>query len=213
MRKLLTIIAALIICNAYGEAVYWMVDNSVSSVSGCEASGNITKPSNPTKTGYKFIGWKEDDTSFIATYVTNNGTSSTPTSTGTGSNTWTTTYSWGTVTGAWRCSTDSAPANNWNDSTGAGFTTNANPTLADNGCGTNNNPGCPNQSVSGNKARNCWCKMTNFAGKSVSSLAWVFVADRASPGTCASSCAFYCGFYSVQTYFGFRRALFGVAGS
>ena len=203
MRKILVLIAAMIMYNAYGEVVYWMADNSVSSVNDCNTGDNITKPSNPTKTGYKFIGWKEDDTSFIAQYVTNNGTSYTPTVSAP-NDTWTTTFSWGTVTGKARCSSISGTETCYNDSTGASCTKNANPTTTD----TTPNNGVINYSGSADKY--CWCKMTDFAGASVSSLAWVYLRSPGSTSSCVSYCTgASCGNY-VKSYSGFRRAVFGL---
>lgn len=62
MKKLLILIVALTICDAYGENVYWVAKFSTSSANTCSSGDNITKPSDPQRTGYRFIGWEEGTT-------------------------------------------------------------------------------------------------------------------------------------------------------
>ena len=205
MRKLLTLIAMMVICNAYGETVYWLTDGDVYEKTPCDSGNNVTMPTqgNPQKEGgFRFIGWKEGS---VYDFLATNGTSYTP-DRRTTDDTWTVTLSWGTVTGKARCSSTSAPANTsscWNDEN---CTTNANPTTTDT---------TPNNGVidySNNTDKYCWCKLTDSDGLvDVSSLAWVFIADDGSSSApeCAATCALLCS-GRVRVYPGLRRAVFGV---
>jgi hypothetical protein len=51
--------------------------------------------------------------------------------------------------------------------------------------------------------RYCWCKMTHPAAS-----LWVFIYDRGSPASCASNCAYYCG-YGARADEALRVGLFG----
>ena len=201
MKKLLTLIAAMTMCNAYGEDVYWFVDGDVYETTACNSGDNVTMPTKgaPQKEGgFRFIGWKEltEPTSWKEMLFFN-FSSYTPTRYGTSATTWTATGDYGTLTGSWRCSSTSA-------------TENTDSCWQKGHCTTNSNP-----STSGT-TQNCWCKGTKatFNGSTTnmsSSLAWTFQFDANSASNCASNCARDCAIY-VKNYPGFRRAVFGVAG-
>ena len=205
MKKLLMLIATMIICDAYGETVYWMADNSLSAVSECEYDGNITIPADPYKPGFRLIGWAEGDIdSFIAKYVTTNPTSSTPASTGSTDNSWSVTASWGSMYGKAMCSSLSGPNNCFLTSAGVPpCTKNSNPPTTD--------PSPDNSTInySGNTDRYCWCKLTRIINSNVSSMAWVYATDATTANKCSTGCTEVCARYA-KNYYKWRSAILGV---
>ena len=178
MRKLLTIIAALIMCNAYGETVIWYTNADNISANSCTAGGNITKPANPTKNGYRFMGWKEDVNDFAAI----NGTTYTHSSINSVSGTWTTTFSYGTVSGQSACG----------QATSGATTGGANEVFL-------NSPTdflWATDVTTSNGSKNCWCKATSATinGVSVSlPTKWWWQASLYSPSSCQNACSMNCG--------------------
>ena len=58
-------------------------------------------------------------------------------------------------------------------------------------------------SLTSDNNKHCWCKMTSPAVSR-----WGYIGPITSAGDCARGCAYYCA-YHVQSYSGFRSALFG----
>ena len=192
MRKLLTIIATMTLCNAYGIDVYWINGTSGSSTT-CTSGGNITKPSNPTKTGYRFIGWKN----VTATYNFANfdqytaATSYTPDTDFNYKKDWTATFSYGTVYGTHLCSitTGSIGDSDYNPSTAQGY--------------------------------NCWCKLITYIDNSGTvylpnkTLPWSKTGDFTTKtyDFCEQACARSCGlnmtFSNASGSIEMRRVMFG----
>ena len=197
MRKIFILIAAMIMCNAYGETVNWIVDDALIDQTSCTSGDNITKPTEPTKTGYQFVGWKRDAAkeaviTKLASLVDTNGSSYTPTS-NKGASEWTVTWSDGTVvSGTSFCS--SASGMTCYSTTGVSCTTSI---------------GKP--SVGGGVY--CWCKVTGVKinGTTTSMpLLWVHGRGYANNSLCANDCGFDCSANYISRYSVFRRAVFGL---
>ena len=208
MRKLLMLIGAMIICNAYGgTAVYWLVDNDTywpNAITTCNSSGNITTPATPQKDGYRFIGWKTS--TLIPAIVTQGGSTWTPNQ-GTNKRLWTMTNKDKgnlVITGEARCSS----------TTGTTTTTTA--------CGTRNSNPATTANVNGSTLstteQNCWCRITNYGGIAVPNMDWLFYYKYTSSSTpCATYCASSCAYYMYNTRSNdcptcskFRRCILGL---
>lgn len=187
--------------------------------SGCTYDDDIDLPTNPTKTGYIFTGWRVVPCEIPSTLVSTDGTSygykndstgqyganSTHTSDYnlTEDNTWGVTWSNGDkVTGIALCSGQRGDnhVEQW-DGTSSDWT-------SDETTLTN---------ASGEK-KYCWCKATHYTANnaqqcSLSSPSWVFrYWFSVSNGRSATSCAFYCAYYCasrIQDNSSFRAAVFG----
>jgi len=187
----------------YDENNNLLTVNSASN--SCTYGGTITIPNPPTKTGYKFTGWKvinifstldtSIDTSWDATHArwkpingsdgwTMTRVLGTENSSDLSNGEWSDTFSYGTVIGNAMCSTTN---------------------------GTHATAGTP----ANDGGRYCWCMATGYQpnGSDVvyspnSPLSWVFRYDGESGFACASNCAGGCA-YDVLGYSTFRQALFG----
>ena len=97
--------------------------------------------------------------------------------------TWTTTFSYGTVSGIATCNSTSGtyarayPEYNFD------------------------------KNHASSEGVNCWCRMLNPVRS-----AWVYIFEGSSASDCASSCAYNCG-YNVQNTSNFRGGVFGSAGN
>ena len=195
----------------YSDGVQLEVDNAATS---CTYDTEMTLPTNPTKAGYEFNGWKirclipsTDVNSIGNAYaskklkngsdVTNGGATAE-------------TYSleqpgeWGLswengdkVTGVALCSAHSGSDHNWAWGGDSSDWTAAESTLT---------------SATG-ETKYCWCKATHYTANtaqqcSLSSPAWVFRHAYGSAALCANDCANACA-TGVRDSSDFRLALFG----
>ena len=196
----------------YSDGVQLEVDNAATS---CTYDTAMTLPTNPTKAGYEFNGWKIKRCLIPSTDVSNKGNASASKRLNGGSDDtyggataatygitepgeWGVSWSNGDkVTGVALCSAHSG--NNHSSQWGGDSSdwTSDETTLT---------------SASG-ETRYCWCKAIHYTTNnaqqcSLLAPAWVFDFDFISAATCANNCAYNCtaGFY--PDYSGFRAALF-----
>jgi len=186
----------------------WYDNNgNIITTNSCVYDNGITLPSNPTRAGYTFKGWRvvhkydfstldySINTTWDATHSRwkpINGSDGytmeivfgTENSSDLSNGEWSDTFSYGTVFGNALCSTTS----------GTWATT-----------GTPANDG----------GQYCWCRATGYQPSDSdvvyspnSPLLWVFLNDAGATSNCASYCAYGCA-YHVQNRSDFRRALFG----
>lgn len=168
------------------ETINWYKDGTVYNTTTCQTGDYITFPTQPTKRGHNFVGWQValyDFSTLDPSVAGNDYTQSAA------NRTWTTTFDYGTVSGATLCSVTP---------------------------GSYAVAGTPDESTTGEGARYCWCKATGYtpSGSNVvcentSSSAWMFNYDYGSASSCASACALDCG-TSILRHANFRRAVFGV---
>ena len=186
-------------------------DNSTADSGGTGGGGTctygqpISLPTNPTKTGYTFNGWKvvpqfSGDLAFFSDLISDNGSArgyKPMSADGSSSNmatynlttkgTWGVTYSYGKVRGEIMCSYDSSTY------------------------GTTGNP------TSSSTDGNCWCRATDYQAdgssewQSVTSNPWVYQGyDPRGGQGCQISCASNCA-YAVQNDSTFRSAVYGMS--
>ena len=196
----------------YSDGVQLEVDNAATS---CTYDTEMTLPTNPTKPGYEFNGWKirvlpclipSTDVSYppnaYAAKRLNGGSDYTyggVTATTYGISKpgeWGVSWSNGDkVTGVALCSAHSGNNHNWAWGGDSSDWTAAESTLT---------------SATG---KYCWCKPTHYTANnaqqcSLSSPAWVFSGDGGSADSCANNCAYNCA-NRVQGYPSFRSAVLG----
>ena len=196
----------------YSDGVQLEVDNAATS---CTYDTEMTLPTNPTKAGYEFNGWKiRIQCNIPSADVSNNGNAYGYKNDSTGSygadsyntgrfnltedNTWGVSWSNGDkVTGVALCSAHSGNNHSWQWGGNSSDWTSDETTLT---------------SASG-ETKYCWCKATHYTANnaqqcSLSSPAWVFAYDDGSAADCAIGCALDCALY-VRNNSVFRLAVFG----
>jgi len=212
---------------------YTMI-NPTDAIDDCEYSGSLTRPTNPSRTGYTFTGWTVSPKVEFSTLSLG---SATAISYGKGeaiSNhkdycwyydtadhygydicnmseftelqqyEWKQNFTNGTVYGMAHCS--ALPGNNYSGTWPAENRANYTSTLdAMNTYDTQHNT---------EEKKYCWCQATGYKAtnqstiqRPLSSLAWVFGNDRGSASACARSCAAVCA-DGVRGHSAFRAAVF-----
>ena len=193
MKKLLTLIATMIMCDAHADTpVYWMTpDNNYvpNAITTCTSGGNVIKPTtDPTKDGYRFMGWEVYNGN--PGFVTESGGSTSPTS-NTNAKNWT--YSNSSkgyyVSGEARCSSTVGTSG----TASVCPSKSSNPATAD----TNLND---NTLSTASTDKYCWCKMTGFNGKSIPNLDGVYYNEATSSYPCATNCAHNCAVVIYSSY-------------
>ena len=166
----------------------------------------MTLPTNPTKPGYEFNGWKiRIQCNIPSTDVSNNGNDYGYKSDSTGEN--------GAAiynTDLFNLTEDNTWCVSWANGdkvTGVAFCSTTNDGKRSEQAG---NPGTTGGYAAGGQY--CWCKATHYTANnaqqcSLSSPSWVFGSGNGSAAFCASYCAGYCA-ARVQNRSGFRAALF-----
>jgi len=187
MKKLLMVLSLMFITESYAdtETINWYVDGDTYTTTTCQTGGDITLQTPPAKRGYTFTGWQValyDFSTLDADVKASSYTRDESTKT------WTTTFSYGVVSGQALCSQT---------------------------IGTYAKTGTPDESGDG-ETQYCWCKATGYkpAGddkvyENTSFSAWVFRYNGSSASGCALDCARNCG-AGVQALADLRRALFGI---
>ena len=197
----------------YSDGVQLEVDNAATS---CTYDTEMTLPTNPTKAGYEFNGWKiRPQCKIPSTDVSNNGNAyaakllngeSDATSGGATAATYGITQpgEWGVswkngdkVTGVALCSAQSGNYHGLRWGGNSSDWTSDKTTLI-NATG---------------ETRYCWCKATHYTANnaqqcSLSSPAWVYRAGTDSADGCAYNCAYYCVNNLLGSSSPFRVALF-----
>ena len=213
---------------------YTMI-NPTDAIDDCEYSGSLTRPTNPSRTGYTFTGWtvspkvefstlslgsaeaisygKGENLSNHSDYCRlydsgwHSVACSNPMFTELQQYEWKQNFANGTVYGMAHCS--AKPGNNYSATWPAENRANYTSTLdAMNDYDTQH---------SSEEKKYCWCQATGYKAtnqstiqRPLSSLAWVFAYDYGSASYCAYVCAAYCA-YSVRWRSAFRDALFAPA--
>jgi len=209
---------------------YTMI-NPTDAIDDCEYSGSLTRPTNPSRTGYTFTGWTVSPKVEFSTLSLG---SATAISYGIGENLsnhsdycrsydteWHTVecsnpiftelqqYEWkqnftnGTVYGMAHCTAKPGDHHigNWPAANRSDFTA------------TLDEMNAYDTAHSSEEKKYCWCQATGYKASNqstiqrpLSSLAWVFRNDG-SASSCADNCAPYCAYY-VRGNSAFRAALF-----
>ena len=193
------------------------ITNDANAATQCTYDNTFTLPSQPSRTGYNFTGWKVRifDLTVLDTSIagTNYGyrdvspysqTSSNATSWGLDNDlTWATQFSYGRVYGIASCNATigtSAASANWNTNT---YTYTIYPEYI-------KNSDMFQSSVTGTA---CWCRVngiipTNETMTIANPTPWIYQQKYNSTSTCSHYCSLYCGVFTRSSA-DFRTAIYG----
>jgi len=209
--------------------------NPTDEIDDCEYSGSLTRPTNPSRTGYTFTGWtvspKIEFSSLslgsaegISYGIGQSGTSnicrsydtewhsvacSNPIFTELQRFEWKQNFANGTVYGMAHCSAKPGDhhSGNWPAANRSDFTA------------TLDEMNAYDTAHSSEEKKYCWCQATGYKAanqstiqRPLSSLAWVFRYDGGAASDCAAYCAASCAL-SVRWNSAFRAAVFAGSGS
>ena len=202
-------------------------------IDDCEYSGSLTRPTNPSRTGYTFTGWTVSPKVEFSTLSLGSaeaisygiGQSGTSNICRSYDSDWHTVacsnpiftelqrfeckqpFANGTVYGMAHCS--ALPGNNYSETWPAENRANYTSTL--------DAMNTYDSQHTGEEKKYCWCQATGYKAtnqstiqRPLSSLAWVFRNDRGSASNCENFCAPLCAFY-VRGASAFRAAVLAPA--
>jgi len=181
--------------------------NVPSASNTCTYDTAISLPSNPTKTGYTFKGWKVRPEYDFSTFDTTiNGAHRYGRGVDTSNDTDTCYYDGNLVT----CNTDFSDLGRYQWKTPFSYGTIYGDAMCSTVPGTYAVAGTPTN----DGGQYCWCMATGYLNNDIiyssnSPLSWVFFNDYGSASDCAIYCARDCA-SRVQRIAVFRRAVFGV---
>ena len=185
----------------YSDGVQLEVDSAATS---CTYDTEMTLPTNPTKAGYEFNGWKiRIPCNIPSTDVSNNGNAYAAKRLNGGTD--------NTSGGVTAATYGLEQPGEWGVSWANGDKVTG-VVLCSQTSGTYLHTGTPDETGSG-ETKNCWCKATHYTANnaqqcSLSSPAWVFYYGSGSAANCADLCASYCA-NDVRNGSALRAALFG----
>ena len=185
----------------YSDGVQLEVDNAATS---CTYDTAMTLPTNPTKPGYEFNGWKiRPECKIPSTDVSNAPNAYAAKRLNGGDD--------NTNGGATAATYGISDPGEWGASWSNGDKVTG-VALCSQTSGTYPNTGTPDETGSG-ETKNCWCQATHYTANnaqqcSLSAPAWVSEYNAGSAADCADGCAKSCA-NRVRWYSGFRATLFG----
>ena len=193
----------------YSDGVQLEVDNAATS---CTYDTAMTLPTNPTKAGYEFNGWKIKRCEIPSTDVSTNGNVYASRRLNGGivnSSGGATALTYGiTQPGEWGVSWE-----NGDKVTGIALCSAHSGNNHSNQWGGNSDDWTSDETtLTSATGKYCWCKATHYTANnaqqcSLSSPSWVFASSRNSDDYCANSCADNCAFL-VRNNSAFRPAIF-----
>lgn len=78
MKKIIILCVALFATNAIAHTIDWYVDGQIYQTTTCESGDNVTPPTPPTKHGYTFVGWYDENVTIGSWVQTGTPTSDNP---------------------------------------------------------------------------------------------------------------------------------------